>query len=131
TAQDEVTITVAPLMGLTVTAVNDTLCQGQTTQLHAAITGGPDLNIAWTGAGLSATDIADPIASPTTTTTYTCTLTHPASQCAVSASITVVVNTGYTANAGPDLTVCSALGHQLNVQHNVPNATYQWSPAAA
>lgn len=129
TAQDQVTITVAPLMGLTVTAVDDTLCQGQSTQLNAAITGGPGLSIAWTGAGLSATNIANPVASPTATTTYTCTLTHPASQCALTASITVVVNTGYTANAGPDLTVCTALGHQLSVQHNVPGATYQWSPA--
>lgn len=131
TAQEQVTITVAPLMGLALTAADDTLCQGQSTQLTAIGSGGPGLTFSWTGAGLSSTSIAAPIASPTTTTTYTCTLAHPSSQCTLTQSITVVVNTGYTANAGADATVCTALGHQLNVQHNVPGATYQWSPAAS
>lgn len=131
TASGQVTITVGQLLSMDVSASNDTLCQGQSVQLHAVADGGSGLTYAWTGAGLSSTSIPDPVATPTQTTTYTCTVTHTASGCQLSQSVIVVVTTGYTANAGPDLTLCSTLGHQLAVQHNVPNPHYTWTPAAA
>ncbi|MBL7954080.1 MAG: gliding motility-associated C-terminal domain-containing protein [Flavobacteriales bacterium] len=130
TASGQVTITVGQLLSVNVTTANDTLCQGQSVQLNATAAGGSGLSYAWTGAGLNNANIANPVATPTQTTTYTCTVTHTASGCALSQSVTVVVTTGYTANAGNDVTLCSALGHQLTVQHNVPNAQYAWTPAA-
>jgi gliding motility-associated-like protein len=132
TASASMTITVGQLLDLNVSAAQPTLCQGQSTQLQALVAGGSGLTYAWSGgSGLSSTTVANPTATPGQTTTYTCTVTEPVSGCSLSASVTVVVNTGYTANAGPDLTLCSALGHQLSVAHNVPNASFQWSPAAS
>ncbi len=129
-ATAQMTITVGELLGLVVSAAEDTLCQGQSTTLHATASGGSSLTYSWTGAGLNDPNSASPIATPVQTTTYVVTVSDGPSGCALTEDITIVVNTGYTANAGPDLSLCSALGHQLNVQHNVPNATYQWSPAA-
>lgn len=130
TANGQVTLTVGQLFALTVSAAQTTLCQGQSTQLNATINGGSGLTYAWTGAGLSNTAIANPVASPSQTTTYTCTVTHTSSGCQLSQSITITVNTGYAIDAGNDVTLCSTLGHQLTVQHNIPNAIYSWSPAA-
>ncbi|MBL7953152.1 MAG: gliding motility-associated C-terminal domain-containing protein [Flavobacteriales bacterium] len=129
TAQGQVTITVGQLLSVNVSVSNDTLCQGQSTQLTATAAGGSGLTYSWSGAGLNNSSIANPVASPTQTTTYTCTVTHTASGCSLSQSVTVVVTTGYVANAGTDITLCSTLGHHLAVAHNVPNPHYQWSPA--
>jgi gliding motility-associated-like protein len=130
TANGQVTITVGQLLSVNVTVSNDTLCQGQSTQLNAVAAGGTGLTYAWSGAGLSNPSIANPVATPSQTTTYTCTITHTASGCSLSRNITVVVTTGYTANAGADQTLCSTLGHHLSVTHNVPNPHYAWTPAA-
>ena len=129
-ASGQVTITVGQLQSLTLSAANTTLCQGQSTQLNAVGVSSGDLSYAWTGDGLSNPAIPDPIVSPTQTTTYTCTVTQVATGCTLSQSITINMNTGYTADLGPDLSLCSTLGHQLTVQHNVPNPTYLWTPAA-
>ncbi|HRF78592.1 MAG TPA: hypothetical protein PL070_00760, partial [Flavobacteriales bacterium] len=129
------TITVGQLLSVNVAAANTTLCQGQSTQLNATASGGSGLTYSWTGAGLNNSSIPNPIATPTQTTTYTCTVTHTASGCSLNQSVTVIVTTGYTANAGAGgnvsffQTLCSTLGHQLGVQHNVPNAQYTWTPA--
>lgn len=130
TATEEVTITVGQLFNLSVTASTDTVCQGQTAQLNATVAGGTGLTYAWTGAGLDNAALANPVATPTQTTTYTCVVTHTASGCQLTQSTTVVVNTGYTANAGSDQTLCTTLGVALSVQHNVPNPHYSWTPAA-
>lgn len=129
-ANAQVTLTVGQLLDLTVAAASDTICQGQSTLLMAQASGANGLNYSWTGAGLNNSSIASPTASPSQTTTYTCTVTDTNSGCSLTESVTVVVNTGYLADAGSDLTVCSALGVQLNVQHNVPDPIYSWSPPA-
>jgi gliding motility-associated-like protein len=129
TATGQTTITVGQLFGLTVTAAQTTLCQGQSTQLTATVSGGSGLTYSWSGAGLSNVGIPNPVAAPNQTTTYTCTVSHTASGCQLSQSITITVNTGYTANAGNSLTLCTTIGHTLDVQHNVPNASYSWTPA--
>lgn len=130
TASGQVTITVGQLLSVNVSVSNDTLCQGQSTQLTATAAGGTGLTYAWSGGGLSNPSIPNPIATPSQTTTYTCTVTHTASGCSLSQSTTVVVTTGYTANAGADQTLCSTLGHHLSVTHNVPNPHYAWTPMA-
>jgi gliding motility-associated-like protein len=130
-ANGQVTVTVGQLLDLSVSAEATTLCQGQQVQLTATAAGASNLSYSWSNAGtLSSTTSATPIATPGQTTTYVCTVTDIPSGCSLSASITIHVTTGYTAYAGADITLCSTLGHQLTVQHNVPNASYQWSPAA-
>lgn len=130
-ASGSVTVTVGQLLDVQVGASPTTICQGQSAQLSAAASGAPGLQYSWTNAAtLSNAAIANPVATPGQTTTYTCTVTDPVSGCSLNGSVTIVVNSGYTVSAGPDLDLCTSLGHQLNVQHNVPNATYAWSPAA-
>ncbi|HRO98259.1 MAG TPA: hypothetical protein PLN54_02370 [Flavobacteriales bacterium] len=101
------TVTVGTLSNLTITAAQTTLCQGQSTALNAIITGTGDMTISWSGAGLSSTSIANPTATPAQTTTYTCTVTHNPSSCSRTASITITVNGGYTANGTGWLGTCT------------------------
>lgn len=66
------------------------ICAGQSTQLNATTTGA--VTYTWTpSAGLSATNIANPVATPTSTTTYIVTATN-ANGCADQDTITVTVN---------------------------------------
>jgi gliding motility-associated-like protein len=130
TASGQTTITVGQLFDLSITAAQATLCPGQSTELEALVIGGSGITYSWTGAGLDNTSMANPTATPIETTTYICTATHTATGCQLSATITITVNSGYTADAGPDLTLCSTIGHQLTVQHNLSSATYSWTPAA-
>lgn len=75
------------------------ICEGEDVQLNAS--GG--VSYSWSPAnGLSDAGVNDPVASPTTTTTYTVTVTN-ADQCVGLASVTVEVNT--VANAGLDAAV--------------------------
>jgi gliding motility-associated-like protein len=130
TDTDQITIAVGTLTGLTVSAPQLTICQGATVQLSASALGGIGLTYAWTGAGIASPSAPTTTATPNATTTYTCTVTEPSTGCTRSASITITVTTGYSVNAGPDVHLCSTLGHQLQVTHNVPQGTISWQPAA-
>ena len=126
----DITITMGTLEGLTIQSSSTSICQGQSVELNAMPVGGSGLSYAWTGAGLNNTTTAGPIATPTVTTTYTCTVSEAASGCTRSASITIQVTTGYTVSVGPDLDLCTVLGEELFATHNIPNPTYTWVPAA-
>ena len=130
TATEAVTITVGTLIGVNVTASDLQLCQGETSQLNAAVQGNTNTILSWTGAGLSSTTQPDPVASPTTNTTYVATLVDTLSGCTVQDSITIAVSTAYSLTLPADTTLCNTLGFQLSVQHNVPGPfTISWSPA--
>lgn len=131
TANGSVTIGVGQLAALTVTAAQDVLCQGESTQLSSTLTGAGTFSYSWSPAtGLSDASVPNPVASPTSSTVYTLTVEDTQSGCALSGSVALQVNTDYSINASPDAQLCSAIGHQLTVQHNVPQPTYAWSPAA-
>lgn len=130
TASGQVTVTVGQLQNLTVSASDAIICPGEPVQLNATTTGTGAITYAWTGPDLSSSTGANPIATPDQSATYVCTATQTGSGCTLTDSVEVVVNNGYTADLGPDITLCSTLGHQLSVQHNVTGATYQWSPSA-
>lgn len=124
-SRDTVTVTVNDPQ---VTAGPDTaFCIGGSTQLNAAGTG----QFSWSpSAGLSATDIADPIATPTSSTTYVVTLTDGIG-CAATDSTTIVVHQLPVANAGPDLTPCANTTIPLGGSPTGPaGSTYAWTPAA-
>lgn len=98
---------------------NQTICAGASTQLNAS--GGQ--TYVWTPAtGLSNANIANPTASPTSTTNYTVQVTN--GTCSSIASVTVTV-TNLNVDAGSDVTICSGATTPLNA---TGGTTYSWSP---
>jgi gliding motility-associated-like protein len=124
TPGNTVTITINPLPIATVSA-EQTICPGQSATLNA--TGGT--RYSWSPAtGLSATDIASPIATPTTATTYTATVFND--NCGSTLTVKVNVAAPPLVNAGPDKTIFRGDKVQLTGQVTATaGTTYQWSPA--
>lgn len=118
---DSVTVFVNPLPF--VDAGQDTsVCSGGSVQLNALGTG----SFTWfPTSGLSDPNIANPVATPTSSTSYTVTLTDSLG-CAASDGMNVTVNTLPTADAGPDAYVCPGFDVQLTGNGG---GTYLWSPA--
>jgi gliding motility-associated-like protein len=103
---------------------NTSICLGSSTQLTATGTG----SFSWAlSAGLSNNTIANPIATPLSTTTYTVTLTG-AGFCTASAQVTITVNPVPTAAAGTtNSNICNGTSTQLNA---TGGGTYFWTPHA-
>lgn len=120
-ASDSVTVTVNPLP--VINAGQDTsVCLGSSVGLNAIGTGG----FSWSpSTGLSATDIAGPIATPNATTTYTVTLTD-ANNCENTDDVVVTVLGLPNADAGADVWVCPGFDVQLN---GSGGGTYGWAPS--
>lgn len=98
-----------------------TVCPGDSTQLIV-----PDGFTAyeWSpGTGLSATDIANPWASPETSTTYSVIITD---ECGTQIfdTVEVFVSSPEFVDLGPDLTLCDGQLWTFNVL--TPGATYLW-----
>jgi gliding motility-associated-like protein len=124
TPGNTVTITINPLPIATVSA-EQTICLGQSATLNA--TGGT--RYSWSPAtGLSATDIASPIATPTTATTYTVTVFND--NCSSPLTVKINVAVPPLVNAGPDKTIFRGDKVQLTGEVTATaGTTYQWSPA--
>lgn len=120
----QVTVTVSPTPVITAGQA-PTICAGTSVQLTA--TGaGTNGTYSWTPAtGLSATNIANPIASPAITTTYTITGTNAAG-CPGTGTITVNVNPQANVSGGSNVAICQGSNTQLQASGA---ATYSWSPA--
>jgi gliding motility-associated-like protein len=100
-----------------------TICQGTNTTLPVSSNAA---SYAWTPvSGLSDATIADPVASPSTTTTYEVTATLGICP-PQSGSVTVSVLPAPVAAVGPADTICAGKSAQLS---GAGGATYQWSPA--
>ncbi|TND07508.1 MAG: PKD domain-containing protein [Bacteroidetes bacterium] len=122
TQSDQVVVTASQLI-VNMNPTNVSICQGGNTQLNGTTPGA--VTYSWSpAAGLSATNIPNPVASPTVTTTYTVTATD-ASGCQGTATVLVTVNPMMSANAGPDDTTCAGTPIQLNA---TGGTSYQWSP---
>ncbi|MBC7398363.1 MAG: gliding motility-associated C-terminal domain-containing protein, partial [Mucilaginibacter sp.] len=124
TPGNTVTITINPLPVATVSA-EQSICPGQPATLNA--TGGT--RYSWSPAtGLSATDIASPIATPATTTTYTVTVFN--NDCSNPLTVKVNVAAPPLVDAGPDKNIFRGDRVQLNGRVTAAaGTTYQWSPA--
>lgn len=117
-----VTVIVDPAITAS-TGNNVSICQGSSTQLTAS--GGTTYS--WSpSTGLSNANIADPIASPSSTTTYTVTVGN-GSTCTDQASATVTVDAPVTAVVNNDTTICSGTNAQLSASGGT---NYVWSPTA-
>ncbi|MEM6318518.1 MAG: gliding motility-associated C-terminal domain-containing protein [Bacteroidota bacterium] len=98
-----------------------TLCQGGQVELDA----GPGTVYQWSpSTGLSNPTIRNPIATVNNTIIYTVEVTN-ASGCTGTDNITINVNGGPQAEAGPNVVLCAGETGQLNASGGV---TYQWSP---
>jgi len=103
------------------------ICEGSNVTLNA--TGGGTYS--WQpSTGLSATNIANPVASPVDSTAYIVTVTDNISGC--SANDTVLVNVFHkpTANAGPDKTMIEGGQVILNGNATGERLNYFWTPDA-
>jgi len=90
--------------------VSETLCRGSNVQLNAS----NGTTHTWSpSAGLSCTNCQNPLANPTTTTTYTCTIST-STGCSMNETFTVNVFPLATSNAGNDTSFCSGGSVQLN-----------------
>jgi gliding motility-associated-like protein len=119
-ASDSVTVTVNPLPVLDAGA-DTSVCLGNGVQLNATGVG----QFSWSPAtGLSATNIADPIATPTSSITYTATLTD-GNSCVASDDVTVAVLGIPNADAGEDVWVCPGFDVQLN---GTGGGNFAWAP---
>ena len=101
-----------------------TICNGNSIQLKST---GNNIYSWSPGTGLSATNIADPIASPTVTTLYIVTVTNQFA-CTDTASVNIIVSNTPTANAGPDRTIIKGDIIKLSGSATGDSITYSWSP---
>src|SRR3989344_2874780 len=100
--------------------IDTSICLGSSVQLTA--TGGTTYS--WTPTvGLSNSNIANPIASPTVTTSYVVTVTAGCSQ---KDTVVVAVNASPTANAGADTSIYLGGFVQLSASGG---GSYSWSPS--
>ncbi len=100
------------------------ICQGNTTTLNAS--GGTTYSWSPT-TGLSNPSIANPVASPATTTTYTVTVVGAAG-CIGTDTVTVAVSPTPITDAGFGGGICRGDNIQLNGNGS---GTYSWSPAGS
>ena len=119
---DSTLIYIEDSLHIQILPADTSICQGESVQL-LAIGGG---NFQWSpSAGLNATGINSPTATPTTTTTYT--VTGHIQSCYASNSVHITVNDYPTVSVSPDTGIC--LGTNTQLQGTVSaGATYQWSP---
>jgi gliding motility-associated-like protein len=86
---------------------DQTICLGATAQLTSSSTT-PGATFSWSpGNTLSDSTINNPVATPSTTTTYTLTITDTASGCVNTQVVTITVNPPPAIDAGPDTVICS------------------------
>ena len=131
TDTETLTVGVSGLTAVTTAASDATLCYGEQVGLSANITSSAPYSISWSPANVIANPAAaQTSATPTDTTAFVCTVTDTQTGCAVSSTSIVNVNPPYTVQMPHDTTVCSALGMQLHISHNL-TAPFQiaWSPA--
>lgn len=114
-------VTVFPNPTVTVSS-DQTICMGSATTLSA--TGGSTYN--WSPAtGLSSPTVANPSASPTSTTTYTVTITD-INGCMATDMVNVMVNPLPNVNAGADQLICFGASTTLSASGA---STFNWIPA--
>lgn len=100
------------------------VCEGSAVTLQAS----GSQHYAWTPAtGLSSTSIANPVASPLTSTTYTVTVTNQFN-CSAKDSVRITVLVKPTANAGPDKKITAGESTSLQGVAGGDVSAFFWTP---
>ena len=121
-ATSSVSVTVNALPNANVTPRAAGICAGQSVTLNAS--GGTSYS--WSpAAGLSSTTIANPVASPTTSTIYTVTVTNDAG-CSSTTQTTVQVRATPVLTVSPNQTICAGSSTTLSASGA---QNYTWSPS--
>lgn len=129
-ATGDVQITVASLLNLDATTTDNDICAGDLVTLNAAVGAATNMAYLWTPANsLDNATAQNPGAQPLQDTWYVVQATDTASGCVLRDSVFVAVTNPGGVSAGNDTTVCSALGLQLHVAHNISAPQIQWQPA--
>lgn len=119
---DDVQIVVNPLP-IADAGPDDAFCIGGSSQLG----GSGGWSYVWAPAtGLSATNIWNPVASPSSTTTYVLTVTD-SNGCTDSDAVEIIVNPLPHVDAGPDQPLCTGSTVQLSASGGV---LYSWTPTS-
>ncbi|KAF0204319.1 MAG: hypothetical protein FD170_224, partial [Bacteroidetes bacterium] len=102
------------------------ICSGTSTQLN----GSGGVLYSWSPAtGLNNTAIANPMASPSTTTTYTLTVTNAAGQCSSTDQVTVTVNPSPVVTVNPvEIEICRGTETTITASGAF---SYIWNPGGA
>jgi gliding motility-associated-like protein len=118
---DTITVTVNPVP-VANAGSNTSICSGDTISLNASGGG----TYTWSpAAGLSNTNISNPLAFPTATTTYS--LTVALGTCTSTSQVTITVNTVPVATASADASICNGGSTVLSASGG---GTYFWTPSA-
>jgi gliding motility-associated-like protein len=125
TTHDTVQVSVSNF-AYNVTATPDSICLGDTTQLHF---NGPGVTFTWTPAtGLSSTTVKDPYAWPTVNTKYYVTA-YDSLGCRGDDSVVVTIRTHAPVSLGSDTSVCPYDSVVLS-PNGGPYTSYLWSTNA-
>lgn len=121
--QDSIKISVTTPPSITGSAVASTICEADSSQLNAV----GAANFSWQPTtGLSNPNIANPKASPASTTTYTVS-GYDVVGCAGTKTVTVTINPKPVITKSADANICKDSIHKLAV--SAPNAlSYSWLP---
>ena len=102
------------------------ICSGSSVQLN----GSGGVKYSWSPTnGLNNATIANPIASPTSTTTYTLTVTNASGQCASSDQVTITVKPIPTVSVTPvEVEICKGTSTTITASGAL---SYEWNPGGA
>jgi hypothetical protein len=131
-AMASVTVTVNPTPTATAAASPSSICNGSSTQLNVAVSGGTSYTYSWTSnpAGFTST-LQNPVVSPTVNTTYNVAVTSAACTANSSAAVIVTPAISVTAGASPG-GINLGQSSQLSSQGSGGTSyTYAWSSVPA
>ena len=120
----DVLVNISPVANVSFSSV--AICEGNAVQLESSGGG----NYQWVPAtGLSSDIIANPVASPTTTTSYTVIVSNQFA-CKDTAMVLVNVIVAPGADAGPDKSIIEGNSVKLSANATGQNISYSWLPVS-
>lgn len=122
----QVTLSIEPKIVAITNIDRETICEGESVALVGS--GGPIIK--WSPSiGLSNAQIANPIASPLSTTVYTLTVSSLNNACIATKQVTITVEKKASADAGADKQIIAGQSTTLDGSTTGDAVSYFWTPA--